>query len=359
MQFEVDPFANILTMDTMRHGCPWRFCSRVNLVRYKTLLWEPGQTGVELFLVHTGAVALYKTLPQKGSSEWMAPVAVYRRGWFLNREMLARARTHYYAVALESGEALCWTERQWFNMAYECPHMSSAISKAALRQQRYDWQLMQMHAEQKLQGVPAAELSSTRYVRASEAEDDGTVANGFRIPENLPEEVQEDVDRLHTAQVLKNFGLFAQPQHSSLLNSDGDIKLSAMLQAASLGDMHPSAMMQSASLPEMPDHFVHDLMIAFRTYCVQDSSAAPYIPSPQITEALIFAGIPKVLVTEDASATVNLSEFLVIAQHAIMAKFNHARLKALSMYSSNTTPTILARWIVENWTRCCKRPFDH
>jgi len=308
MQSEVDPFANILSMDTMRHGCPWRFCKRVTLEQHKTLLWEPGKMGAGLFLVHTGAVALYKTLPRHGSSESMAPIAIYRRGWFLNRGMLASARTHYYAVALENGEALCWNERQWFNMAYECPYMSSAISKAAMRQQRYDWQLMKMQAEQKLQGVPTADLGSSGAVSVSGQGDECSFVNDTSILE----EIQDDMDRLHTAQVLENFGLFAQSQQSPLPKSNGDTQ--------------PSAMLQTASLPEMPDHFVHDLMIAFQTYSVQDCNSCPHLPSDLIAEALLFAGIAKVVMTTGASAMVNLSEFLVIAQNAIMARFSHVQI---------------------------------
>merc|ERR1719359_1683149 len=70
------------------------------------------------------------------------PVEVYRHGWFLNREATMRAATRHYAIALEDGELLYWTNHDWCRMNREQPLMASAIIEAAMRQSNSDMERM-------------------------------------------------------------------------------------------------------------------------------------------------------------------------------------------------------------------------
>jgi len=132
-----EPFHRVLESDAGRAGCPWRYCRKVKLHKYKTLLWEPGEASDVLYLVHTGAVGFFTKVPSGDGDEqpeWEAPISVYRHGSFVNGEALMQVPHHYAAVALEDGEAVCWDTALWRRMERERPRMAGELLRALLRQ---------------------------------------------------------------------------------------------------------------------------------------------------------------------------------------------------------------------------------
>merc|ERR1719440_1995752 len=134
-----EPWGNVLRLDADRFGCPWDFIGTLKIRKCRTLLWSPGETDRELFLVHSGAVGIFRSIPnKKGDGEFGKPIAVFRHGWFLNREFLLQAPTRYYAVALEDGEVVYWTRHEWWRMHREQPFMANSILEATMRQASCD-----------------------------------------------------------------------------------------------------------------------------------------------------------------------------------------------------------------------------
>eukprot|EP00929_Paragymnodinium_shiwhaense_P117322 TRINITY_DN8778_c0_g3_i2.p1 TRINITY_DN8778_c0_g3~~TRINITY_DN8778_c0_g3_i2.p1 ORF type:complete len:1471 (-),score=381.96 TRINITY_DN8778_c0_g3_i2:350-4762(-) len=132
-----EPFDLILASDAARLGCPWSHCSKRSISRYKTVLWEPGQKDVPLYLVHSGAVGLFPEIPCEDES-WHNPIAIYRHGWLLNRESVMHQPSRLYAVALEDGEVISWDRQEWTGMAYEDPMMHDALCVAVMHQTNVD-----------------------------------------------------------------------------------------------------------------------------------------------------------------------------------------------------------------------------
>lgn len=306
-QARLDPFQNILTMDTMRHGCPWRFCSRKTFTRKQTTLWFPGEESVNLFLVHTGAVATFHRMPGEDGS-WDSPVAIYRHGWFLNGEMLVKGRTDHFAVALEDGEALCWDEEEWFKMTHEHPHMASAIARAVRVQMATDWRLFQMHAER---CVPDEE-ELTLHPKGS----DKLVPDMHML--EIPELLQNRFDAIHTAQVLEGYGLYASPVDTR------DERV---------------APVDDTELPQLPGHVLDDLELAFNTFSITEEDIClpksdetgdqRCIPGCKVSEALLYAGYPKLLIPPYAPKVESLTQFKDVARNAIMACLDEAQVASI------------------------------
>merc|ERR1719367_1876465 len=114
------------------------YCSKVEIKRCKTVLWQPGDSNGMLFLIHSGAVGLFTTLPPEDAipdeTMWETPLAIYRHGSFLNPETVAMAPNQYCAVALEDGELLCWSHEQWLTMQREEPIMFSEMLRGVMKQ---------------------------------------------------------------------------------------------------------------------------------------------------------------------------------------------------------------------------------
>merc|ERR1719265_365840 len=107
-----DPFAKILTLDMQRSGCPWEYCGRCEMRAYETVLWKPGMESGDLFLIQSGKIGRFPTLPD-GNGEWPSPEAVYTHGWFLNRQAFLYGLTRGWAVCLEDGELIFFNQAQW------------------------------------------------------------------------------------------------------------------------------------------------------------------------------------------------------------------------------------------------------
>merc|ERR1719191_2457953 len=57
-----EPLHEVLLDNAARHGCPWRFCEQVTLDAF-TVLCKPGEQHSLLYLLHSGRVALFSSLP--------------------------------------------------------------------------------------------------------------------------------------------------------------------------------------------------------------------------------------------------------------------------------------------------------
>ncbi|CAL1139877.1 unnamed protein product, partial [Cladocopium goreaui] len=183
-----EPFREVFLSDGARLGCPWRYCSRLSIKSFKTMLCVPGDLHRPLYLVHTGAVAVLDAVPEEGSKDqkWQRPRFVLRQGWFVNANSLVGAPSDGYAVAVEDGEVLFWTEEQWWHMANEHPLMMMELSKAVMRQQ----------GSHHLHRDPEARVEDTITMAADieEEEADGLAMSWMRgVSEDTEAEEDDDV----------------------------------------------------------------------------------------------------------------------------------------------------------------------
>eukprot|EP00928_Gymnodinium_smaydae_P046818 TRINITY_DN3120_c0_g1_i2.p1 TRINITY_DN3120_c0_g1~~TRINITY_DN3120_c0_g1_i2.p1 ORF type:complete len:1305 (-),score=253.39 TRINITY_DN3120_c0_g1_i2:1124-4846(-) len=289
LQTGFEPFRDILTMDTVRHGCPWKYCSRIELKGNETVLWKPGRRGKGLMLVHSGSVGLFRSLPKDGEG-FEFPIAVYQQGWFINREALTGAATQHYAVALEDGQAICWNERDFFSMTRQRPSMAAAISKAVMRQQVHDGQMLDRQSQNE-RGVDAT-ASMT--------------AGGEAVTVQVPDQLEYRVDAFQTASWLQSYGLFDSP--SELASADTGAA--------------------EAPLPVLPTQFENDLREAFHVY--RDSVSEPHhLPKDMVRNALLYAGVTNAVLENESFVDPTADEFLHIANDAVMARFSEQQLETI------------------------------
>jgi MFS superfamily sulfate permease-like transporter/Ca2+-binding EF-hand superfamily protein/CRP-like cAMP-binding protein len=160
-----EPFyQGVFGLDIQRFGCIWQYCTVVKIERRKTIVYRANERVLSLFLVHSGAVGVFDEDPFERMEKLQAskeacgakpkeleavweqpgPHAIYNQGWFLNREMLSGGLTRHHAVAVEDGEIIIFSERNWIQMARERPYMARAISKMVIKQQLRDEELKNM-----------------------------------------------------------------------------------------------------------------------------------------------------------------------------------------------------------------------
>merc|ERR1719487_951902 len=92
-----EPFLGCFGLDIQRFGCPWQYCTVMKIEKRKTVIHRIGERIMDLYLVHSGSVGVYEQDPMEASTPeakaagidpFSHPHAVYKQGWFLNREML-------------------------------------------------------------------------------------------------------------------------------------------------------------------------------------------------------------------------------------------------------------------------------
>ena len=76
------------------------------MIRFKTVLFEPGETKKPLFRIHSGRIALFDGIPRGKDEDWSPPIAVYDRDWFINREALTRSPKNCHAMAMQDGQII-------------------------------------------------------------------------------------------------------------------------------------------------------------------------------------------------------------------------------------------------------------
>eukprot|EP00747_Dinoflagellata_sp_TGD_P051997 gnl/TRDRNA2_/TRDRNA2_147658_c0_seq1.p1 gnl/TRDRNA2_/TRDRNA2_147658_c0~~gnl/TRDRNA2_/TRDRNA2_147658_c0_seq1.p1 ORF type:complete len:848 (-),score=117.65 gnl/TRDRNA2_/TRDRNA2_147658_c0_seq1:106-2517(-) len=308
---EFEPFQDIFIMEATRVGCPWKYCNRLSIKRYETILWESGTRNGTLYLVHTGAVALFKDLPV-GKELLGAPVAVYTKGWFLNHESLVQAPSEDYAVAIEDGELLYWNEKQWFAiedgellywnekqwfaMAREHPMMASQIMRAVLKQSARDMRYRaksvdaphETHTPNFIRGL-TGDLSTQSLPSATSADD------------SLPEVLLEQMQKLRVAAALEGLGFY---------------------QAVPAG---PGSL-----LPKLPPGMYTDLWTAFQTYSTGPAEN-PSIPLDKLQDALMFIGVFHTFIDKAKwpKPSLDWNEFVHFGQEAIMARLSEEQVSTI------------------------------
>jgi len=303
-----EPFQHIL-LGSSRYGCPWRFCTKVQLVKHVTLLWEPGQRKIPLFLLHVGKVALFKCLPSD-RGEWTEAVAVYSHGSFLNREALIHAPSRYYAVAIEDGEALCWDEENWCRMTMAHPAMASHLMRAVMKQQAQDCD---------------AQFAETFSGDVEPEQEDAPEKD-----DELKEGVEKTPQRPETAQVT-----------TSNIPDTMQVRLRGVQIAQALGSSNlyePIAAHEKSMLPEMPPVLREDLHIAFNTYAtVQDGVSR--LDWDKAFHALMYAGVGDMPLIDVERQSLTGDAFISLGQNASMARLSTSNVSACQQaFRNHCTP---------------------
>jgi len=274
-QFNFEPFTQVFLSPVYRIGCPWQYCSPVKLHALSTLLFSPGQSDGYVYLVHSGAVALFEELPAPGQ-KWGAPVAIYKQGWFLNREVLMKAPSRYYAVAIEDGEALCWSQDQWWRMACERPLMMSEILKCIMKQQARDSNSfdVQMHDTVPLEGLSDDAVWDLVHIDLEKRRHSGVSMQSSQLsqlsklglpPPSLPEELQARLTAMETAQALEGHGFYKAGASEA----------------------------EETVLPQLPESLKADVEAAFRSYAWLPASYGEeaILQAKDVASAVMYAGL--------------------------------------------------------------------
>mmetsp|Transcript_40459 Transcript_40459/g.93012 ORF Transcript_40459/g.93012 Transcript_40459/m.93012 type:complete len:1420 (+) Transcript_40459:129-4388(+) len=310
-QFKFEPFSHIFFSPMYRIGTPWKYCTAVPLHGHSTLLFMPGQSDGFLYLIHSGAVALFEELPEAGQP-WPSPVAVYRQGWFLNREVLMSAPSRYYAVAVEEGEVLCWSQHQWWKMACERPLMMSEMLKAAMKQQARDSDSFDAHIHDT---VPAGmsddavwhlvhENLDIRRQHSGMSEVTPTKSKKNLPPPSLPEEAQVKMTAIEIAQSLEMFGFYMPGQ-------DGEETI----------------------LPALPPSLKADITMAFAHYATDmggeshDFAISPSDALPAMMYAGLFHSAQVYDVEQQPTTPLSEETFVGLCHRALMTPLTSSQVK--------------------------------
>jgi len=314
---QMEPFKQVFPMDWARVGCPWRYCTKMPIFRDKTILCEPGEVHGAIYLVHSGAVGLFAKIPQSEDEEWGVPKAVYRHGWFINRAMLLQAPSRFFAIAMEDGEVLRWSEEQWWHMASERPHMASSIQRSVMKQIVLDGEAgtraNPTPAEDSVTKDDSALLRTTSGVRRTITSSGlgsptrrKTCAEGGEVPaqtEALPEEIQTSLQGLASARALATMSFY---------------------ETAAAGE--------DTELPFLPKCVQLDLQIAFTTFAVQQKYH-PFelvVPPEKVPKALMYAGVfDPVTVMRRFDQGVGENEFVRIGHEALAARLTKRQISIM------------------------------
>jgi len=320
-RYRFEPFTQIFLSTTGRIGCPWQYCSKKTMEGHHTVLWTPGEVNGMLYLVHSGAVGLFKTLPED-DEHWGSPAAVYRHGWFLNRETIMRMPAKFYGVALEDGELLCWTQERWWAMACERPLMMAEILKAVMKQQARDCDAMevfqsptQAHMKETVdvdeaawEGVEQEGSFSPNFSRQISRQTSGGSKDGNAVVRivgdqfaELPEWLATRLQNLESASVLSGLKFYDPPP-------EGDV----------------------AKLPSLPALLRRDLEIAFSTYI---DIVTGEIDGGRVSDALKFAGAFEVETSDwENESSYCKEDFMHIGHKVLMAPLCQRDLQTIETY---------------------------
>jgi len=255
-----------------------------------------------LFLIHTGKVALYTNLPVDGV--WPSPVAIYGHGWFVNRDFVLGRPTQHYAVAVEEGQAICWTRQLWWKMFAERPAMASEIMTAVYSQQSVDlgstkWMAELQIEEQDVELEEQFEAENEPCSPVSKAKSSMEAQQYSEIHRALlPPKLKELIDSFEVAEAFGSFGAYD-------VSNDND-----------------------SVMPDLPESIGIDLEIAFTTNCVL-RNGEQVLPSEQSMTTLAYAGIPRVPVRYSEKSAFTQEEFQTLGHHACMARLSGSVVKKL------------------------------
>ncbi|CAJ1384837.1 unnamed protein product [Effrenium voratum] len=318
-----EPFREVFLSDGARLGCPWRYCSRLSMKSFKTLLCVPGDLHRPLYLIHTGAVAMIDAVPKEGGQDqtWQKPRIILRQGWFVNANSLFGQPSNSYAVAVEDGEVLFWTEEQWWKMSNEHPLMMMEISKAVMRQQGSH----HLHRDPEAKVEKQLDMSAIDRTTSSDK-----VPSTLDIVEEEEEESsseEEEIDIPGETTVLgrKSEASLCAPVHlGDAFSRDVLVKLPQLQTrilemhfARALGELGFFAKKESLGvLPQLPKILLEDLRVAFFTFAEKDGeiTAAAVLPKGRVIDALLYVGIFHILPDEVSEKDLLLDEFLEVGR---------------------------------------------
>lgn len=308
MAFE--PFHGILGHDAARFGCPWAYCGRVKLQKGRTVLFEPGEMGRELFLIHSGAVGIFPSRPYStGPEDEPRPLAVYRHGSFLNMDTMIHSCSRGCAVALEDGEAVFWNEHHFSRISRERPHMLSAIMTAVL---------MQGAAENSAM-VKESELSGQGQGRATQYQDANEV--------NKHESWDEDLAATKVSDIQDG----ADEPGPSVIPEELQIQLNGILCAHGLGELglfDAALPGEETFLPKLPECVLSDIEISFHTFAVA-SEGRSILQWSSVREALMYAGIFNTNLNDPNGRALTMAEFIELGNEAFMMRLTQRQIEKI------------------------------
>lgn len=319
-----DPFKTILPSDAQRFGCPWQFCGRFKIKAFETVLWKPQMRSVDLLLIHSGKVGIYRSIPTDCSGTWRPPVNTYSHGWFLNRQALLHGSTRDYGVALEDGEVIFWNEFQWSKMVRENPSMASAIMQAVLQQQAYDTDLAESSKTVLLPQAPEeAQEEGFQRQTSGETSIGGEIPSRFTFSaDNLapnspgPSLESDDLDTQRVSDVNGDGAEIQQIMRRLLIAQ-------ALDEAGFFVAVPPN---EEYNLPKIPPRILEDVNIAFDTYAkAQANSKELKIPSDDVAAALRYAGLYYIALHGFTRDSLARTEFTSLCLRALLTPLSQAK----------------------------------
>lgn len=303
----LEPFEDMLKLDMARSGCPWDYCTRVEMHAFHTLLWRTGELRKTIFLVHSGKVGMFTNIPADMSNgEWPLPVAVFGRGMLLNHEAFRKVPTWFHAVAIEDGELLCWTEVGWTAMSRECPAMASSVLHAMLKQEEDCEVSRGAVAPGGPPGNKKGNQAEVELCRSSETSGclDQLVTEHM-VPRKPPPLLGEEdllpyLRPLSTAKGLMELGMFDHPGNE------------------------PSLRLTNAVM----DSIQKDLTTAFHTFRTGEQDNA-YLAADKIGEALMYAGVFGLALLHEQPSNLTEAEFIDLGRQLTLAGFSKKQTETL------------------------------
>jgi len=316
MQFE--PFEEVLaSMDAQFVG-RWDYCAKIRIEAYKSLLWKPGEDGRELYLIHSGAVALFEKLPTKHAEQDpqdFTPVAVYRHGWFLNREALMRVPTRFFAVAVEDGELVCWSRHHFERMVTEAPWMADRILEESMAQAQTD-------VERTADDLKHAMEEDDPHADLGVADWENTRSSLAMLTFSV-NEVKRMSRVLQAATGPAGVLQIAQDKIEGLLPACPGVKGALFLEHHGFYEVPEGA----GYLPALPQHIHDSLKQAFLTYQVVEAKG-PVLPWALVKDALKFAGVFDIILANVTRGPLTQDEFIDLGHEAAFARLSPKQIEA-------------------------------
>jgi len=347
-----EPFEDVLTMDATRFGCPWKYGSRLKTQAFSTVLWEPGNVDVELFLVHAGKVGLFSSMPSGNEDDKEdLLVAVCGHGQFLNPEAVLSLPTKFHAVALEDGELFCWDQQQWAQMLREAPQMASALLRAVLAQEQQPGGATSKPPREtprrttltspkpnlrkrpslgckgsgsSLKGVFTRSGNVGGFGKSRKGMRRSQSLSGFDMPANC-ETAAEDFNE--ETQIAEQVHLDPPQELQPWMRG-----LSVALSLDKLGLFQPAGAATTRPTVSLPACVDEDLLTAFRTYAEyphdpDDPDGHPSIsggclPSQRVSEALLYAGISGAPLSTSSCLHLTEEDFVALGRELSVVRFS-------------------------------------
>jgi CRP-like cAMP-binding protein len=327
LRIDSDPFASIMPLDEQRFGCPWKYCGRLPMKAYETLVWKPGSEK-EIFLIYSGQVGVFHEVPEEGGkTKWGSPYAIYGRGWFLNRQALLHKANHTFGVALRDGEILFWNELQWNKMAREMPRMTNAIMKAIWTQEARDTELFEAETHsyvgagdddddlEELEDRILDEIhdhhANYEETKATSAKGRAHALDGKLITNVLEHHYEEEFNA----------------QHNELRNEIEGIAIAEACE--NLGLFLPVDPSEEIAFPKLPYRIDDDVEVGFTTFAEAQANGEAGLKVDNLVSALTYAGIYDFALNEFDRAFLSRTEFHQLCRRLLLAPLSQTMAKTL------------------------------